>query len=35
MRAHAFSHQQLLEDVARDILTGQLRLEEDRDTPPG
>ncbi|MFD4481297.1 GAF domain-containing protein [Streptomyces sp. NPDC058471] len=34
MRAHAFSHQQLLEDVARDILTGQLRLEEDRDSPP-
>ncbi|WP_432904610.1 GAF domain-containing protein [Streptomyces syringium] len=34
MRAHAFSHQQLLEDIARDILTGQLRLEEDRDTPP-
>ncbi|WP_030570983.1 GAF domain-containing protein [Streptomyces aureocirculatus] len=35
MRAHAFSHQQLLEDIARDILTGQLRLEEDRDTPLG
>ncbi|BCL28664.1 GAF domain-containing protein [Streptomyces aurantiacus] len=35
MRAHAFSHQQLLEDIARDILTGRLRLEEDRDTPPG
>lgn len=35
MRAHAFSHQQLLENIARDILTGQLRLEEDCDTPPG
>ncbi|AYG79130.1 hypothetical protein DWB77_01240 [Streptomyces hundungensis] len=35
MRAHAFSHRRLLEDVARDILAGQLRLEEDRDTPPG
>ncbi|WP_030565013.1 GAF domain-containing protein [Streptomyces aureocirculatus] len=35
MRAHAFSHQQLLEGIAHDILTGQLRLEEDRDTPPG
>ncbi|WP_157847622.1 ANTAR domain-containing protein [Streptomyces violens] len=35
MRAHAFSHRQLLEDVARDILTQQLRLEEDRDSPPG
>ncbi|MEV7197660.1 GAF and ANTAR domain-containing protein [Streptomyces sp. NPDC093510] len=34
MRAHAFSQQQLLKDIARDILTGQLRLEEDRDTPP-
>ncbi|MEV5283506.1 ANTAR domain-containing protein [Streptomyces sp. NPDC052811] len=34
MRAHAFSHRRLLEDVARDIPTGQLRLEEDRDTPP-
>ncbi|WP_328492632.1 GAF domain-containing protein [Streptomyces sp. NBC_00414] len=35
MRAHAFSHQQLLDDVARSILAGRLRLEEDRDTPPG
>ncbi|MFH8469120.1 GAF domain-containing protein [Streptomyces sp. NPDC017991] len=35
MRAHAFSHQQLLRDVAHDILTGQLRLENDGDTPPG
>ncbi|MFD3513935.1 ANTAR domain-containing protein [Streptomyces sp. NPDC058657] len=33
MRAHAFSHQQLLKDVARDILAGRLRLEDDRDTP--
>lgn len=34
MRAHAFSHQRLLEDIANDILAGRLRLEEDRDTPP-
>ncbi|NGO78454.1 GAF domain-containing protein [Streptomyces sp. YC504] len=34
MRAHAFSRQQLLEGVARDILAGRLRLEEDGDTPP-
>ncbi|MEU4199171.1 GAF domain-containing protein [Streptomyces sp. NPDC026294] len=33
MRAHAFSHQRLLKDIAHDILTGRLRLEEDRDTP--
>ncbi|MFD3516373.1 GAF and ANTAR domain-containing protein [Streptomyces sp. NPDC058657] len=33
MRAHAFSQQQLLRDVAHDILAGRLRLEEDRDTP--
>ncbi|WP_167158709.1 GAF domain-containing protein [Streptomyces sp. MBT27] len=33
MRAHAFSRQRLLEDVARDILAGRLRLEEDGDTP--
>lgn len=33
MRAHAFSHQQLLKDVARDILAGRLRLEDDQDTP--
>ncbi|MFJ2264031.1 GAF domain-containing protein [Streptomyces sp. NPDC087844] len=35
MRAHAFSHQQLLKDVANDILGGQLRLEIDGDTPSG
>ncbi|GGY61147.1 MULTISPECIES: GAF domain-containing protein [Streptomyces] len=33
MRAHAFSNQRLLLDIARDILAGRLRLEEDRDTP--
>ncbi|MEV6048172.1 hypothetical protein [Streptomyces xanthochromogenes] len=33
MRAHAFGRQRLLEDVARDILAGRLRLEEDGDTP--
>lgn len=32
MRAHAFSHQRLLTDIAGDILGGRLRLEEDRDT---
>ncbi|MFI0237666.1 GAF domain-containing protein [Streptomyces sp. NPDC016845] len=35
MRAHAFSHQRLLEDIAHDVLKGRLRLKEDRDTPPG
>ncbi|WP_404199143.1 GAF domain-containing protein [Streptomyces tauricus] len=34
MRAHAFSHQQLLQDVAHAILTGQLNLENDRGHPP-
>ncbi|MEU8894135.1 GAF domain-containing protein [Streptomyces sp. NPDC048442] len=33
MRAHAFRHQQLLNDVAHDILARRLRLEEERDTP--